>query len=110
MALCLRNKRDEFEELFRLTTESLLVLKQKVAESGAGLVLMLIPDEYQVNPEVTQAVLKATGRSIKDYDLDLPQRRLSEFLKANEISYLNLLPAFLERGQEQPLYKLYDTH
>jgi hypothetical protein len=110
MEICLRDKREHFETLFDRVRRTLTDIRNQVAVTGADFMVMIIPDEYQVNPEVTAAVLAKSNRTLADYELNLPQRRLAEFFEEEGIEYLDLLPAFISSSGDRPLYRLRNTH
>ena len=58
----------------------------------APVAFVLIPDEFQVNPQVLSDALTAAGRQASEVDLSLPQRRLQEFFAARQVPCLDLLP------------------
>jgi len=45
-----------------------------------------------------------------DYDLDLAQKRLKNFLDAKHLPYLDLLDRFKDEEQRQDLYLFRNTH
>ena len=74
--------------------------------------VMLIPDQFQVDEELWAAV-RAHHPEI-DLDRDQPQKRLAEWLTAQGIPYLDLLPmaraAPAGPDGHRHLYHLHDTH
>lgn len=95
---------------FEVTERLLLELKNELARRGIDLVVLLIPDEVQVDPGVFRKALAAHGSSAADYDLDLPQKRLSAFLRAHDIAFVDPLPALRARARNEPVYWPMDTH
>lgn len=95
---------------FDVTERLLLELKTELARRGIDLIVLLIPDEVQVDPGVFRKALAAHGGSAADYDLDLPQRRLSAFLRASDIGFVDPLPELRERARNEPVYWPLDTH
>jgi len=83
-------------------------------EQAAGnlpLVFVLIPDEFQVEDDLWEEVVRRVGRPL---DRDRPQREVGQFLRDRGYAVLDLLPVLravepLEDGR-QHLYKLQDTH
>jgi hypothetical protein len=71
------------------------------------LACVLIPDEFQVNPEVLARALTATGQRHEEIDLGLPQRRLLAFFAEHKTPCLDLLLVFT---QVPDTYALRDTH
>jgi hypothetical protein len=61
-------------------------------EHQTPVAFILIPDEVQVNPGVLQAVVASGKVDRAAFDLDLPQRRLQEFLVRRGVDCLDLRP------------------
>jgi hypothetical protein len=110
MLLCHRSQRTTFETLLAGVAEVLVSFRDEVEATGARFLVMVIPDEYQVSPRLAAEIVERDGGSIGDYDLGLPQRRLTEVLGARGIELLDLLPVFAERGATMALYGTRDTH
>jgi hypothetical protein len=77
---------------------------------GAAFVVVLIPDEVQVDRGLQEQVARARGWDGARVDFRRPNRLLAEALEAERIAVLDLLPAFEEAGTERRLYKPRDTH
>ncbi len=88
------------------------LLGEALALAGAGRIcVLLIPDEFQVEDALWEAVLWSAGR---DLERDRPQRLLTGWLARQGIPCLDLLPVLravppLEDGRRH-LYHLRDTH
>jgi hypothetical protein len=74
------------------------------------LVVVLIPDEAQIDPALSKDVARASGRSAQDLDFAQPNQWLAAALKAEGVRVIDLLPAFRDRGASGRLYKPRDTH
>ena len=110
LQLVRRSNRDRFEELFTNVALVLERLRASIRESDVELLVMIIPDEYQIDSSLRGQVLEHYGASEDELDLDLPQRRLRDYLDAAGIRYLDLLPAFRQTGERLRLYKARDSH
>jgi lysophospholipase L1-like esterase len=110
MALCLHRENDRFERLLGNVGSTILKFRREVEDAGARFVVMVIPDEYQIDLQVQRDVMAATGTTVDDYDFERPQRRLSQWLRARDVEVFDLLPYFLELGRSRRLYNLRDTH
>ena len=74
-------------------------------------ILLLIPAEEQVDPEVRRGVWEALTLDPDAYDLDAPQRRLKLFSQSMGIEVLDLLPDFrAAHDAGERLYIPNDTH
>ena len=88
----------------------LRTFRDEVELSGARLLVVLIPDEYQLYPDLLREAAQTAGTNVKDYDVMRPQRELIERLRAQEIEFLDLLPPFQQAARSQSLYRTQDTH
>lgn len=110
MSICLKASGERFHELFQETAVTLDAFRREVESLGSRFVVLIIPDEYQVDPNLARRVQERSGHSASEYDLDLPQRRLAEFFQDRNIEYIDVLEAFRQQAEHQPLYKLRDSH
>lgn len=90
----------------------LLRLKEAAARAGAPLLVMLIPDEMQVVPEVLASTLESTTPPLRreDFDLEQPQRAWRAACEQAGIAVVDLLPAFRAAPDRAGLYLRLDTH
>lgn len=96
--------------LIRNAMEYLDSIQRIAAARDLRLLLVLIPDEMQVNPALQQAVLEKLGLTDHAMDFDLPNRLLARALRDAGIAYLDLLPSFRAAAARTTLYKPQDTH
>lgn len=94
---------------FANVCESLTAMR--AASGSAELCVMLVPDEFQVEDDLWDAVVARAGATL---DRDLPQRLLSSWLAEEGFATLDLLPVLravppMEDGRRH-LYHLRDTH
>lgn len=78
--------------------------------AGANILVVLIPDEVQVNQELQGQVVRAHGSASSQFDFRLPNRLLAAELSKAGIPFLDLLPVFEHEGRHIRLYKPRDTH
>lgn len=110
MTLCLGSARLRFASRRDRVVRVLRELRTQSEAQRARLVVLLIPDEYQVHPDVAERAARAQGRGLGDYDLDRPQRELAAALAAERIETVDLLPAFRDAARTTRLYVPRDTH
>lgn len=79
------------DENVRFGMQPLADIKKKLDESGVKLKVFLLPYEAQLRPDVAE-------------DLLLPQKKVSEFLKANNIDYYDATADFKNAGSPETLY------
>ncbi len=72
--------------------------------------LLLAPDELQVNEPLRLDVARRYNMDLAKYDFKQPQRVLTEQFAALEIQVIDLLPHFTKNSLEAPLYAKQDTH
>jgi hypothetical protein len=76
---------------------------------GGKLLVLLIPDEFQVNDSLWTEVL-ATKADPARYVRDLPQRRIGRFAREQGIALVDALPALRRAEVDGRTYHLRDTH
>ncbi len=85
-------------------------LEALLAAAGTTPVMvLLLPDEFQVDDELWARIEGASGGQV--FERDLPQRRISEFLRSRGVPCLDVLPdlrAAAARGEHA--YLLRNTH
>ena len=88
-----------YEGVYRL-------LREFQAALGGKLLVVLIPDEYQVSdPLWAELARKPAG-----LDRALPQKRIGAFCRRSKIAVLDLLPVLTAAQRGGPVYHLRDTH
>ncbi len=80
-------------------------------EKGVDLVIVLIPDELQVNPQLQKNVREKFYADVEEstWNMRLPNDRLIAEFDKRKIDYIDLYEYFTERPTEQ-LYRPRDTH
>src|SRR5205085_1112699 len=94
LAVCLRSPPAGLEKQWGRALAHLGALIDDCRRHGVPLAVVLIPDEFQVNPTVLEQAITDAGVSPAAVDLDLPQRRLAAFCAAHQVPCLDLLPHF----------------
>ncbi len=92
---------------YERTYEIIAQLGREVKNSGAKLIVAIIPTKNQVDQELFSDEMKRAGKDISDYDLKAPNRRLTAMLDELGIAYTDLTPGFRERQRKSPASKLY---
>lgn len=77
---------------------------------AADCLVVVIPDETQVDAALQGDVARAWSRSRGSLDFNRPTRAIVESLGRAGIPALDLLPAFTKSGGNERLYKPRDTH
>lgn len=97
-------RRAEFEH--RAARQSLAEFRRL---AGDRLLVVLIPDEYQVDDALWDELLALT-KNPGEYDRTYPQRRLLAACRDLDIAAVDLLPVLAEAQQRDRTYRLNDTH
>ncbi len=85
-------------------------VKRVCDKNDIKLLVLIIPDSMQIDPEVRAQVIEYSGTTAAYYDFDRPNRILEGHLKASGIDYLDLTQVMIEQGRNKALYKPNDTH
>lgn len=85
-------------------------MRDLAAGAGAGFLVVLLPDETQVDDALQRDVARAWGVAREAIDFDRPTRAITEALGREGIQTLDLLPAFRREAARTRLYKPRDTH
>lgn len=78
--------------------------------AGADILVVLLPDEVQVDEELRDQVVRAHRSTGDQFDFRLPNRLLAVELSKEGIPFLDVLPVFEQEGRHTRLYKPRDTH
>ena len=84
------------------------VLSSIKKEAGDKLLLVVIPDEFQVNDGLYKSMM--TQVNPQSYDRFLPQNRIGKFCRENNIEMLDLLPILRQAEKDDHTYHLRDSH
>ena len=102
---------ERFQSLPKKAAYYLSQISAICKKKGIDLVLVLIPDELQVNPQLQKEVIEKFYPDMqKDaWNSKLPNEKLTGELEALEIDFIDLYEHFAGRPAER-IYKLRDTH
>lgn len=103
--------RETFERFAGQVEEVLSALAASVRRHGATPVLVIVPDEYQVNDDLRHRILERYDVPPANIDVTLPQRRLLAWCQSRGVPCLDLLPVLRAAEQQgEPTYQLRDSH
>jgi len=85
-------------------------MKHICERQGIRFLVVLIPDEVQVNDELRQVVINAYGLGAESFDFRLPNDMLIVKFRENDIDYIDLLEDFIPASRKTRLYKPNDSH
>lgn len=103
---------DVLDELVSDAVVHLQEMDRILSERGVGMVVVLIPDELQVNSELRSQVFDRffPDRNPDAWAMAAPNNRLSAALDQIGVSVIDLLPYFIEAGERETLYRPRDSH
>ncbi len=61
--------------------------------------LVVMPADFQINTSLRQTLVRRAGGTAKDFDVDLPQRRLARYAQDHGVALLDLTPALRAKAQ-----------
>jgi hypothetical protein len=106
-----RNKRDRLEKNWQECAAILLKMKDWCDRRKIKLVVAILPDQFQVDPELRRVIYTKYKRiSEKNIDLTQPDKLIVNFCREQHIHCLDLLEQFQGQGKTRQLYALRDTH
>jgi len=100
----------ELESRVRGAMGYLREIQELCDRQDIDLLVILIPDELQVNPNLQAKVIDTRQMTVEDFDFSLPNQYLIEELTQAEIDFLDLLPYFQGYSELEQLYKPNDSH
>jgi len=101
----LAQQADERARLVDGNVAQLVRMQSIASDMGAGFLVVVLPDENQINPALQAQIVPAD--KLDDYDFGMPQESLRAGLLLNDIASLDLLEVF--RSEERCLF-MNDTH
>jgi len=99
-----------FDDRIRYIFQSISEMRDLLHSRDIGFVVGIYPDEFQVNSDLLNQVFERFSLEREDYDNELTQRILKEYLDLEHIPSVDFLDEFRRKGREIPLYLLRDTH
>lgn len=92
------------------TTDAIREIKNILAADHIPFRVVIIPDDSQVDDTLYRRILERTGDKESDYNRFCFQQILKDYLSAEQIGYVDLLPVFRSHPQPARLYVERDTH
>jgi lysophospholipase L1-like esterase len=95
---------------YRRTDALLRRLRDELDARAIRLVVLLIPDEFQVADALYAEVVRLSGRPASDYDRDLSLRRVAATLDGLGVAVVDVTDALRRHHLREPVYRSQDTH
>jgi hypothetical protein len=107
LAVCLDPPPPGLERKWQQALRYLSRVVDDCRDHGVPLAVVLIPDEFQINPDVLELARSEANVARHAVDLAGPQRRLARFFSERAVPCLDLQPAL---AATSGTYALRDTH
>jgi hypothetical protein len=104
------HRQNKFHYKIDYIYDSLDQIKSLLDSKGIEFLVAVYPDEFSVNPKVSEEVFFRYQLDPGDFDLRLAQKLLAGRLSEKGIRYVDLLDRFREQNEIEDLYLLQDTH
>jgi hypothetical protein len=85
-------------------------VRAAAAEMGATYVMVIHPDQFQVETTLRRELAETFELDLGAYDMSLPQRFLRGYCRHNGVGCLDLLPQLVEAGADGGLFLPDNTH
>jgi hypothetical protein len=96
---------------WRECSEVILKMKDWCDRRKIKLVIAILPEQFQVDQELRQAVLTKYEHIAKEnLDLSYPDNLIVNFCRTHNIHCLDMLGPFQEQGKTRQLYSVRDSH
>ncbi|MDB9518836.1 hypothetical protein PN466_17960 [Roseofilum reptotaenium CS-1145] len=100
----------EFSQTFDYAMEFIEQINEIAKQRNIELLVVIIPDEVQVNMELQNQVVVGMNMQPEQLDFSLPNRLLTERLSSLNINSLDLLEPFQQVSETTRLYRPNDSH
>lgn len=101
---------DYFQGHWARTRATLSAIRSLLGQRHIPLVLVLIPDQVQFDPDLQNEYLGAFASSEERYDFGKPQRLLNAWAREEGVQVIDLLPVFRAMGTPGDLHFRNDIH
>ena len=103
-------KRDSLV-IWGVTSDIFLDIEDRFAQSGTPVLFVLLPESFQVYPQLWQDWLLSAGVPVDSVDLEMPNRQLADAFESRGMVLHDALDYLRVRAQEaEPLYGKVDRH
>lgn len=106
-----KNNRELLHQEWRECSKIILKMKDWCDRRKIKLVIAILPDQFQVDQALREAVLTKYQHIAKEnLDLSYPDNLIVNFCRTHNINCLDILGQFQEQGKTRPLYSLRHSH
>jgi hypothetical protein len=101
---------DNMTKAWSKTFSYLRSLYRDVTADGVALAVLPLPLKMEIIPQEYQTVLKSSGMTPEQVDIDQPLKGISMFCREENIAVFDPRPAMRKRQADMPCYFAYDGH
>lgn len=101
---------DDLNKKLNTTYSIFKFLKNFTEKNNISLIVVIIPEKAQVDPNIFVKIVNENNKSINDYDLEKIQRLLIGMFKDLDIQYIDLLPELKKANINNTFYWKIDAH
>ena len=106
-----KNNWELLHQQWRECSEIILKMKDWCDRRKVKLVIAILPEQFQVDQALRQAVLTKYEHIAKEnLDLNYPDNLIVNFCRTHNIHCLDMLGQFQEQGKTRQLYSIRDSH
>jgi hypothetical protein len=105
-----KSQKNKFDKLWNRDSHILSKIINWCNQRKDPLVVVIIPDQLQVDQKLRQSLFKKYKIPENSIDLYYPNRKLIDYLKERNVNYLDLTKPMQEAAKSKTLYLLRDTH
>jgi hypothetical protein len=105
-----KKNKQRLTDLFYKNAKVLDNFKEWCRGRNIELLIVMFPDQFQVNESLRAKLMEQYGIKAESLDLSFPNKLLFDYCRKNEIRCLDLLDDFQKEAGSKELYKINDTH
>jgi hypothetical protein len=105
-----KSQKEKFNKLWNRDSAVLSKIINWCNQRNVALVIVIIPDQLQIDQKLRQTLLKKFNLPENSIDLYYPNRLLINYLEERKVHYLDLTKPMQEAAKATTLYLIRDTH
>jgi hypothetical protein len=90
--------------------KAILSIKSQTENLGAKFIVLIIPDQIQLNPQLLSEIQGKKKEPKELYDVELPQKIIKDFFDSNYIRYVDILPSWINIADSSGYFLSQNQH
>lgn len=103
-------RRGYFQENIKYVFNTIREMNNLLRKEGILLIVAMYPEAFQVDEKLRVNIFRTFQLRPEDYNIELQQDLLKDFLAREDIPWVDLLGGFREKAKEEKLYYESDVH